>query len=246
MNKNFLNRLLVELNDLNNTPKFQFERAISPLLTIFIKDIINKKFEARVTVTIPEFPLKKGLNNQSTNIDWLLIDETNFTLYCVELKTDNYSISNKQIERYFAIKDIVSNKGASFLFEQINKIAPHSVRKEKYKRLLEKIDSQTIDFSVFKNFKIIYLVPDNSILNDERVIRINLSELPMDISTEYKEEWRKINDFLISLYAPYKKQENIYLRDPEEDQNENEKLIEFLESIGYKMPEVIIVKKKEI
>ncbi|HMN25342.1 MAG TPA: hypothetical protein PKE38_12630, partial [Ignavibacteriaceae bacterium] len=165
---------------------------------------------------------------------------------CVELKTDNYSISNKQIERYFAIKDIVSNKGASFLFEQINKIAPHSVRKEKYKRLLEKIDSQTIDFSVFKNFKIIYLVPDNSILNDERVIRINLSELPMDISTEYKEEWRKINDFLISLYAPYKKQENIYLRDPEEDQNENEKLIEFLESIGYKMPEVIIVKKKEI
>lgn len=254
MENDFLRKLLDELADLDKTPKFQLERAISPLLGIFINDIINKVFDAKVIISIPEFPLKKPKNKQSTNIDWLSIDNENKTLYCIELKTDTHSFRDKQLEVYTEIREKIIRDGAEFLFQELKQIAPKSNRKEKYRRLLEKIDIQKLDFSLYKNFEIIYLVPDDSKLKAENVTRIDLSELPFNIDTAFKQEWWQIKDFLINLYASYKKQEGnivvfkdlgIYSEDPEEDKRINENLIKFLESQGYKMPELIILNDKD-
>jgi len=198
MKNKFLAKLFSELEYLNTVPKFQLERAVSPLLGIFIEEIINNKYAANVIASIPEFPLKKIKNFQSTNIDWLLIDKINNTLYCVELKTDSHSFRDTQLKKYIQIQEIVKTNGAAFLFEQLNLIAPKSNRKDKYSGLLKFIDDNSYNFSVYKNFEIIYLVPDDSKLDDRRIKRLNFSQLPKDISI-FNEEWQQLRKLLIKL-----------------------------------------------
>lgn len=251
----FLNRLIEELKDLNDTPKFQLERAISPLLGIFIKEIINKIFDAKVTLSIPEYPLKKVDNSQSNNIDWLLFDKQNKTLYFVELKTDTRSYSEDQFKIYLRFKDRIDKaKSALLLKSELDSIIIKSRRKEKYTSVLNKLKKGNIEFTDYQELQIVYLVPDNSDINNEKINRIDLSRLPTNIDTAYKEEWRQIKYFLLKLFADPNKQEGnlavfkdlgIYSEDPEEDEKINQSLIKFLESKGYKMPEIKIIKSED-
>ena len=253
MNSSFLPRLFEELTYLNKVPKFQLERAISPLLGIFIIEIINKHLNADTTISLPEFPLKKSGNYQSTNIDWLLVDVTNKTLYCIELKTDFTSFRIKQSDIYKAIKDLVEKDGAAELFSQVNIIRSKSRRKDKYAALQKRIPIE-LDFTAFKRFKIVYLVPYKppKLNADEYDEIILFSDLSENINTPFPEEWTMLREFLIDLKKnikiPQHQQEGniavfkdlgIYSDNPEEDEIINQDLIKFLDSQGYKRPEPI-------
>lgn len=198
MENKFLDKLFEELKHLNKVPKFQLERALSPFLGIFIEEIINKSVPAKSIYNIAEFPLKKTGDFRSTNIDWLLIDEINKTLYCVELKTDSHSFRDKQLIKYKAIKNIVENEGAIFLFEELNSIAEKSNRSDKYNEVLNRIKLNSIDFAAYRKFIIVYIVPDDSPLNDTEIKRINFSQLP-EVVDKFKEEWQQLRNLLSSL-----------------------------------------------
>jgi len=100
----FIKKLVKSIVDNKDMPKVQVEREISPILEIFIENLMsdlakNKLFIERGSYKLvaPEFPLdngkkEKGKNNQrSTNIDFLLLNKNTKTLYFVELKTDSKS-----------------------------------------------------------------------------------------------------------------------------------------------------------
>jgi hypothetical protein len=199
MENKFLDKLFEELKDLNKVPKFQLERAVSPLLGIFIREIINHAFTASTTISIPEFPLKKKDNNQSTNIDWLLIDDKRKILYCVELKTDKFSLRKKQSTIYKSVIDKLGEyKCATFLEDDINKILSLSKRKNKYKTITDKFKKHNIKLSDYENFEIIYLVPDDSRFDDPRIKRLNFSQLPEKVKI-FNEEWQLLRNLLIGL-----------------------------------------------
>ena len=99
MQTEFLKIYLNKLLELYSYPKVQIERAISPLLSIFIIDILNHFLKTNIKFYLPEFPLKKE-NNQSTNIDWLLIDEENKKLYFIEFKTTSDSFDIVRSEEH--------------------------------------------------------------------------------------------------------------------------------------------------
>jgi hypothetical protein len=49
---------------------------------------------------LPEFPLKKDNNNQSTKVDYVCYDYKKRIIYFVELKTDSKSFNKRQLEVY--------------------------------------------------------------------------------------------------------------------------------------------------
>jgi len=52
-------------------PKYQFERASEPFLSLFIEEALQTLKKTNIKFIVPEFPLKKADNAQSTNADYL-------------------------------------------------------------------------------------------------------------------------------------------------------------------------------
>lgn len=212
MQNKFLTRLIKEFKYLNKVPKFQLERAISPLLGIFIIEFINKNFNLNVSVSIPEFPIRTSKHKddfQSTNIDWLLFDRENHTLYLIEFKTDLYSLGKDQYGTYKEVRNRVNQlKDASFLYDDIINIIPRSNRPEKYQTIRDFVDSNSISFSDYNKLKIIYLIPskkNNFELegDDEFLFFYDLKD---EIGLkEFQEEWLQLLSFLKTLSAQYAK-----------------------------------------
>lgn len=199
---NFLDEYLKKLEELFSYPKVQIERAISPLLSIFITDIINHFLKTNIKFYLPEFPLKKIKNNQSTNIDWLLVDEENTKLFFIEFKTTSDSFNIKQLEEYLEFIQRINEGSALFLYEELKQIQHKSKKKQKYSSILNKFDNENNQFSNLKNADLIYFAPVKikAKLHKYPDIKIiTFSDLPENLATAYPIEWKKIRKFLITI-----------------------------------------------
>ena len=87
-------------------PKVQIERAVGPILSMFLADVLTETFKedlelsGPIEMVCPEFPFKKPDNKQSTNIDWLLFNPERCQLIFLELKTADGSVGAKQSALY--------------------------------------------------------------------------------------------------------------------------------------------------
>src|ERR1035438_780794 len=82
-------------------PKVQVERAVGPIVGLFIAELLSTKWNKRVVTICEEFPLRKAPVNcihtyQSTNIDWLLYNLSDDQLVFLELKTADTSFDRPQ------------------------------------------------------------------------------------------------------------------------------------------------------
>jgi len=74
----FVEALMESIIETAMIPKVQIERAVGPILSMFLEDVLTETLRddpvlsGRLVMICPEFPLKKIGNNQSTNIDWLM------------------------------------------------------------------------------------------------------------------------------------------------------------------------------
>ena len=201
MQTDFFNVYLNKLEELYSYPKIQVERAISPLLSIFITDIINHFLKTNIKFYLPEFPFKKE-NNQSTNIDWLLIDEENEKLYFIEFKTTSDSFNIEQLKLYYEIISRINEGSALFLYEDLKQIQRKSKKKQKYSSILNKFDNENNQFSNISNAELIYFAPSKiktKFPANSNTKIITFSDLPENLSTGYPFEWKKIREFLITI-----------------------------------------------
>ena len=88
----FIEKLMAQITRLTMIPKVQVERAIAPILGLFIAELLSTKWSKQVVMICEEFPLRKaqvkGIRTyQSTNIDWLLYIASDDQLVFLELKT---------------------------------------------------------------------------------------------------------------------------------------------------------------
>ena len=63
----FIVRLFEMLTAHKRLPKYQFERRIDGIISLFLPGILRQVKGWNVELVVPEFPLKKALNNQSTS-----------------------------------------------------------------------------------------------------------------------------------------------------------------------------------
>lgn len=163
----FISDLQERILQYASTPKLQVERVIGPILTIFIEDLINEllnptgEADRRVRLVGPEWPLKKTENDQSTNVDWLMLQPGTHTVVLVELKTDAGSRNSEQLDRYRAIQTRVRVDSAGFLFSDVRTIRDASSEGWKYDFVLEKAKDLEKEVAQCSETKIVYIVPDS-------------------------------------------------------------------------------------
>ncbi len=180
-----------------NIPKVQVERAVSPiiamfignLLTLYLKDITSDIYE----LVSQEFPLKKD-NNQSTNMDYLLLNNKKDRLVFVELKTDVSSFDKAQAEKYVTFKNNIIKNSAKLLSDDLSDILKSSTKKYKYEYLLKQFNKHIPKPEDIKNVLVIYIVPKiikEKVQNSSDGIDYVLSfgDLPDAINGNYSEEW---------------------------------------------------------
>ena len=118
-------------------PAYQLERRADIFFALYLPGIVEHalgvKLDPRV---IPEFPLKRADNHQSTKVDYFLLSEDRSRAFLVEFKTEMESRNEKQDAYLVAAKE----RGLNALLRDIPFIAAASNQQAKYVHLLSALE----------------------------------------------------------------------------------------------------------
>lgn len=204
----FVKELMEHIMKQRKIPKVQVERAIGPILGMFIAEALPAELFGHLEIICAEFPLlKEDETMQSKNIDCLLYSTTNDELVFVELKTTD-RIDKERADNFLAvIKRITDGGSAAFLFEGVEAVWKVSRKRGKYAEVLNciKLPDGRYDglYSNCKKAKLVYLVPKwraetwRRTLNDQ-VILLSFEELSEKMS-RFAPEWSIIRKCLGQL-----------------------------------------------
>ena len=119
-------------------PAYQLERRADIFFALYLPGILEHglgvKMDGRV---IPEFPLKRADNHQSTKVDYFLLSEDRSRVFLVELKTEMESRNAKQDAYLVVAKEC----GPNALLADIPFIAAASNQQAKYVHLLSALEA---------------------------------------------------------------------------------------------------------
>jgi hypothetical protein len=189
-------------------PKVQIERAVGPILSMFLADVLTEtlrddpSLSGSIVMICPEFPIKKADNLQSTNIDWLMYNTERKQLLFVELKTSDTSFDTGQNVIYRVKQDAVRSKGGSFLMEDLEQLSKTSTEGGKYRYILEKrLSLFKTEITASHDARIIYLIPKSA---EHKVQGLadkvfSFGMLSNSITGSFAEEWNVIRNHLCVL-----------------------------------------------
>lgn len=192
-------------------PKYQVERMISPFLEIALPYALTSYYKTNgkelqggmFEMICPEFPLKKEKNNQSTNIDYLMMHtkDNKKTLILIELKTDISSIRDNQKDFYQEIED--KNSG-QIMHELINDIIKATKKKTKYQYILDRVSPYISEKSKY-TLKTVYVLPTQSKEKSPKewgsVEMVTLLDIANHLHADHEKLKSKLE--LIDNQAPY-------------------------------------------
>ncbi|PWB53904.1 MAG: hypothetical protein C3F13_08340 [Anaerolineales bacterium] len=207
MRASFVETLMDHIMEAAMIPKAQIERAVGPILSMFLEDVLietlkdDPDLSGPVAMICPEFPLKKSGNRQSTNIDWLMYNTVRRQLLFVELKTSDTSVDADQNAIYHNKQRAIRSEGGSFLIEDLEQLKGASKEYGKYQYILEKVSQYKDKISECHDVKIIYLVPKcvecNVQGHADKVLTFGM--LSNTITGSFAKEWTIIRSHLCSL-----------------------------------------------
>lgn len=118
-------------------PAYQLERRADIFFALYLPGIVEHALGVKVDPgVIPEFPLKRDDNNQSTKVDYFLISEDRSRAFLVEFKTEMESRNEKQDAYLVAAKE----RGLGALLTDIPVMAAASNQQAKYVHLLSALE----------------------------------------------------------------------------------------------------------
>lgn len=208
MGNPFVEELMNHIMETRMIPKVQVERAVGPILNVFLADVLTATFShdpnraGKNVVICPEFPFKKPDNNQSTNIDWLMYNPEQKELLFVELKTSDTSVNVQQTAFYRAKQKEIREQGGAILIQDLEAIRDASSEYGKYQFIMEeKILPFKKDIYLCHDACIVYLVPESAVHKVKKYADIVLTfgGLSNTIEGPYSEEWRIIQRHLCVL-----------------------------------------------
>jgi len=154
----FLEELFITLVNNKQLPKYQFERRIDAILSLFLPELLSTYFRQPVEIVVPEFPIKKSYSNRSTNVDYLLFrraseaPQTEAWIF-FELKTDDSSVRPDQLQTYIAAKE----RGMPKLYQELLEITKATRQRQKYVQLVRRVEQFPVNRPV--DIELVYLAP---------------------------------------------------------------------------------------
>jgi len=199
----FLKDLFFTLVANKRLPKYQFERRVDAILSLFFPGLLKARFGWDVVVVVPEFPLKCIGSNQTTNIDFALFRRqtaANTPAWLLtEIKTDEGSLrtphAEKQIGTYLSARD----RGMIALQRDLPDVVRATKKKMKYRFLQQKLSPYPSDAPI----EVWYVVSAKSAaqLKAYDVNVLTYSELDaLDIDS-YPEAWSLFKETVLPVLA---------------------------------------------
>lgn len=217
-NTDFIEALMAHILEGTRIPKVQIERAVGPILGFFIDRVLSATLGQDIVTLCPEFPIRKGRlddteDTQSTNIDWLLYNQTKNELILLELKTCDTSFRASQKDTYTTIQNLISSENAGFLIDDIKEIRNKSQEYGKYDFVLEKLTTYEQAITECNVAQIIYLMPESSKLPQDdspknQTHRYSFKDLAEEITHPYAAYWKIIRNHLIDLDSDTRRKRN--------------------------------------
>lgn len=204
LEKSFIEVLMEKVMDGVMIPKYQVERAVAPILDVFIENVISTLLDSKVEVISPEFPILKNRSAgsdssgcTSTNIDWLMFNWTRNEIIFLELKTTDTTFRDPQSKIYSKIKREIGEGNAGLLVEGVEKIRRASSEFEKYDYILSKL--KKFPMQDCSNARIVYIAPESCQILGQVDLRLTFSQLPKHVDTPYPKEWVCVREKLERL-----------------------------------------------
>lgn len=213
----FFTALMQHLMQGTMIPKVQVERSIGPIIGFFLADALATSPDDDIVMLCPEFPIQKSGNNQSTNIDWLMLNLATKELLLVELKTTDTTFRQEQAAIYRALQSKIAREGsAAFLLDDLDAIGAASQERGKYQNVRNLLaqgfgasdgDGLREALGQCKRARVIYLAPQVSKplewpTSEEGWAWLSFSDLPESLEAHvYAEQWPAVRNSLISLDA---------------------------------------------
>jgi len=148
-NLNPIDVIFNRLDDWRKLPSYQLERRFDIFFSLYLEDILAKKYKTTITAIIPEFPVRVGYlksnhrrPNKSFKIDYLAISAKDKRVFFVELKTDNSSIRPIQMQNMLKAKELGLNKIIEGIIKVYNEaVKSYSKFKTKHLFLLQTLQN---------------------------------------------------------------------------------------------------------
>lgn len=168
-----IDKLFDQLDAWRHLPSYQLERRADIFFSLYLCEVLEEHFGFPINQNvIPEFPLLKAPKNgepptkHSNKIDYLALSADGTTAFFVELKTDNKSLNESQIEYLKSARD---NKGMTQILTEFKVIRKASNAHGKYEHLSKKLvsvnllppslrDEDTMTHGV-KTIEIVFILP---------------------------------------------------------------------------------------
>ena len=171
-----LERVLSQLDRWRHLPKYRLEQHVDVLFGLTLPTVIAERFKVRKEElhVVPEFPIKHADSYQSWNVDFAVFEKASNRMFLVELKTDDRSIDQPQIDQMRRISS------CSGLVKDILRLAAQGDQKRKYVHLVSELvragvmavepKLRSLDLSE-KNVKLV------AALGDSRASKTNATKL---------------------------------------------------------------------
>lgn len=213
----FFTALMQHLMQGTMIPKVQVERSIGPIIGFFLADALATAPDDDIVMLCPEFPIQKAGNNQSTNIDWLMLNLATQELLLVELKTTDTTFRPEQAAIYRELQSKIAREGsAAFLLDDLDAIGAASQERGKYQNVRNLLaqgfgasDGNGLREALgqCKRARVIYLAPQVSKpldwpTSEEGWAWMSFADLPESLDAHgYADQWPAVRSSLLSLDA---------------------------------------------
>jgi len=210
----FLIDYIERLKEYSNVPKFQNERSLAVILSLYLEKIISMRLKEKYKLITIELPIdKKKLNNKNPNtkhtinIDFLFFNNNDNIALLVELKAEAKEQLNKkfmeQVKNYITLKDMKFKDVVPEEFQE------KPIRRKGLSRKEEKNNTQRNILSEkkldnIKEIKIMYIAPDIIIDKLKRkefdIDTISFSELiEIQLDDKLDDNWEIIKEYIKKL-----------------------------------------------
>lgn len=138
---NSIDAIFDNLDKWRHYPNYQLERRADIFFSLYLPEIMHKKFGYEIEAIIPEFPIRIGEissneNNKSFKIDYVAKAKNDKIVILIELKTDDAS---RRPEQDDYLKKALA-KRFDQLLEGVIKIYDATNFKKKYNHLLRELE----------------------------------------------------------------------------------------------------------
>jgi hypothetical protein len=201
--------LFTQLDGFRQLPQYALERRIDVFLSLYLEEYLSTRWEAPVSLVVPEFPLKDEERHRGCNVDYLLRRQGPRPAWVfLELKTAADSVDAARLDWYGEARQLGMSHWRKGLLSIHKAVSGDAPRRRKYSVLLEQLAKAGAWQEEHEHplpMEVVYLAPRSPLFEDARykewVRWLPLEEFARWKPQRHAELWAPVSALLLKSLA---------------------------------------------